>query len=547
GSAIVYTQDGTGVFTETQVLEGTIAKGYFGASVATAGNQVAVGATGVSSSTGAAYVYTNTDGDWDAGVSLPGPATLAHNNRFGSVLDMSLSSTGVSTVVVGTGYSNTVAMYQASAVGMDYASVDAFPQQQDDYTSYGRSLALFNDDSVVIGSPVEDTVLIMSRVGTGADVAYEQHVLTGPCTYCSFGSDVSIAWPFLSVGAEDLTLDNVKSIGAVYIYDISDLSNIVLVSSAKGVNSYSSFGGTGSLASYGFNVLAGDESTSTAALINHNSVTTPVSAMTSSRGVGAFRMPIVSLTGPIGVSLIKGDGSLLEEEIGTVTISTTPNELMPYPAVWDPETSSYIVDITPIDRSHLLTVGVPGSSVVAGNVSMLSDVTVRATLTSLYAPVANVQIASPSEFLPGSTIDLGLALYDMFNSHVMDQAIAPTLRMLDAQQYTTYPCVFRSDSETYVCEGVKVPSTASGNSPAELDVPFAGGKTINNTVLFNLYIVPVDVVSWTWLLVLLGFLAGGALGYFGLKLITMERAPRPQPKSKSGGYQSVAGTDLATV
>lgn len=87
GAAYVYAYSGSGVtFTDSQQAEltdpGLVSNDLFSASVAIAGNSIAVGAPGENSNTGATYVYALHSGTWSLASTLSDPGAVA-NDSFG--------------------------------------------------------------------------------------------------------------------------------------------------------------------------------------------------------------------------------------------------------------------------------------------------------------------------------------------------------------------------------------------------------------------------------------------------------------------------------
>jgi hypothetical protein len=153
GAAYVFTRSGTD-WTEQQILKAPDGKAgaNFGDSVALSGDgkYALVGADGMDSFLGAAYVFTRSNKDWGNPQKLPAPA-LQRYARFGQAV--ALSSDGSEALVGAPGYpqySSGVA-YLYARTDESWAEVQDLPLSADKfkYSQFGSSVALSGDGSAL--------------------------------------------------------------------------------------------------------------------------------------------------------------------------------------------------------------------------------------------------------------------------------------------------------------------------------------------------------------------------------------------------------------
>jgi len=170
GSAYVYTKHGAS-WSQDVILSATDAapSNFFGGSVSVSGDIIVVGAYGVSSFEGSAYIFEKSEGSWSTGTKVTGGDTLAAES-FG--LAVSVSGT---TVAVGAP-THTHAGVSSGAVYIFTPSGPTWAQQAelipgDAKTSqfFGTSLSI-DGETIVVGSYGDNaqrgSAYVFTRTGT---------------------------------------------------------------------------------------------------------------------------------------------------------------------------------------------------------------------------------------------------------------------------------------------------------------------------------------------------------------------------------------------
>lgn len=170
GAAYVFTGSGTN-WTEQPMLSANNGANLdsFGATVSISGSTIAVGATGVSSNTGAAYVFYNDGSGW----TQQGNALQANNKASGAAFGYSIALSG-ERLVVGAdteGASQSGAVYVFMRNGNSWSQT-AYLKANDAAASdyFGSSVGIDND--ILVTGARNKTVTTTSGSATGAGAMY---------------------------------------------------------------------------------------------------------------------------------------------------------------------------------------------------------------------------------------------------------------------------------------------------------------------------------------------------------------------------------------
>ena len=228
GAAYVYVRSGSTWTEETKILASDKqTNGYFGISVSLSsdGNTAAIGSTGISSDSGAVYVYTRSSTTWTFQQKLVA-SDSASLEYFAEKLD--LSSDG-NTLIVGAYQENTSPNTSNGAAYIFIRSTGVWTQQakliasdKQDLDQFGWSVALSGNDgnTAIIGAPSKNNfngvVYFFTRSGSSwiEQASYASDILEGEDF---FGSSVSLT------GDGSIALVGAPKVGAaaegsLYIY-----------------------------------------------------------------------------------------------------------------------------------------------------------------------------------------------------------------------------------------------------------------------------------------------------------------------------------------
>lgn len=192
----------------------------FGSSVAISGNMIVVGApyddTGATNA-GSAYVFDAASGNLLQTLNNPTPAA---DDRFGCTVAVSGSA-----IVVGAPYDDTGATDAGSAYVFDATSGNLLRTLNNlipaAYDDFGYSVAV-SGSTVVVGTPYDDTGAIYAGAAYVFDAASGNllRTLNNPAlaAYDSFGCAVAISGSTIVVGANHVGAD-ASWVGSAYVFD----------------------------------------------------------------------------------------------------------------------------------------------------------------------------------------------------------------------------------------------------------------------------------------------------------------------------------------
>jgi hypothetical protein len=206
GAAYVFGQNASGAWTQTQelVANNPAAGDLFGYDVALSGTTALIGAAGVNSNQGSAYVFTQgSDGGWSETQEMTAPDGTA-NDYFGSAVALSGS-----TEVVGAPLKNVGANVQQGTAYV-YVSGSLVPEEElfaGDATAgdqFGGSLAV-SGSTLLIGAPNKDggvgAAYVFAPAGGGGWTQAQKLVANDGRTDDYFGASLALSGNTALIGA----------------------------------------------------------------------------------------------------------------------------------------------------------------------------------------------------------------------------------------------------------------------------------------------------------------------------------------------------------
>ena len=233
---------------------GNVSNTWFGYTVRSTGNYIAVTAPYNNSGQGAAFVYDATN--LSAAPTQLGPGSLVSGDQFGRS-----SAMGGNYYVVYGHNSNAGTEYGAVYV-YDLTNLSAAPtklEAPDGYAGqqFGRNGLAISNKYLIVGAESDDAG--SSGYNAGAAYVYDMTnlsasptKLTGTDDLEKFGSSAAIAGDYLVISS--LNKDNK---GAVYVYDGTSLSASPTAIVHPNVQEYDQFGGNGAIAAMGTSLIVG--------------------------------------------------------------------------------------------------------------------------------------------------------------------------------------------------------------------------------------------------------------------------------------------------
>mgnify|MGYP001173182343 CR=1 FL=1 len=228
GSAYIFKRTGNTWTQQQKLLADDAAQtAYFGTSVAIDGDTVIVGATGVASNAGAAYIFTRTGNTWTQQQKIV-PADLTPNSQFGTSVDIQAE-----TVVIGA-WNHRVDGTQSTQYGAAYVwtrSGSTWTQQQKlehpspvIFDGFGRSVSLAGN-TIAVGVPGRElpsynangSVVVFTITGSTWSVQQEI-VPSDPTSLAQFGRHVDNNGDDIIVGVPSQTVSGIAGAGAVYVF-----------------------------------------------------------------------------------------------------------------------------------------------------------------------------------------------------------------------------------------------------------------------------------------------------------------------------------------
>jgi hypothetical protein len=214
GSAYVFTNT-DGIWSQVQKLTaiGGTSGDWFGRSVAIDGDTCVIGALGTNSSTGSAYVFTNTSGSWSQVAELT-PTSGANNYWF----SWSVALDG-DTCVIGAPGTNTLTgnAYVFTNTGGSWSqTAELTATGGADGNYFGQSVA-FDGDTCVIGAGGTNSATGSAYVFTKSDGTWSQVqklTATGGASDDAFGNSVAIDGDTCVIGA----LGTNSYTGSAYVF-----------------------------------------------------------------------------------------------------------------------------------------------------------------------------------------------------------------------------------------------------------------------------------------------------------------------------------------
>ncbi len=214
GAAYVYTQSSNWSLQAILLASDGQQSDCFGGSLATNGSNILVGAYGNHGHTGAVYVFTPSGNSWGQAAKLTA-SDPAQTNAFG----FSLAINGSIAAVGSYGAKGTGAVYVLSGSGSSWTQVaELTPSDGADADFFGYSVAINHSKTIVAGAPNHNANDGAAYVFTQSGNAWSQQAEFVPTDTNQFGTRVAISDDMITDGTVVVGAPGANVPGKVFVF-----------------------------------------------------------------------------------------------------------------------------------------------------------------------------------------------------------------------------------------------------------------------------------------------------------------------------------------